>query len=213
MLFFLRSYTLIVYAEKPTQKPTILHSKGDDAVKSVQKRNTQKKMQRLGSHVDTDSDSNNDGAVMQAKWPVHACLSGAGLLKENLYICTLCYEAIAIIEKAVVTTYAWPELNHMAAYRHEVLMKALKELQKKDNCYNNICARLKSDPKFEKDMGKYQYFTLTLVFRMDSRLIPGFHTHSMEFPYSFQPFHAHSGHSILILATPCSFHLIPGSKS
>lgn len=103
----------------------------------------------------SDSGTNDHEDTSNTKWPAHARLHGKGLTQQNTLIRALCRDAIKIVETAIVTTHAWPELNRLAEYRREVLLRACRGLMAKNKDFLSIRQRLKSDDVFTKAVGKW----------------------------------------------------------
>jgi hypothetical protein len=98
------------------------------------------------SHVESD-------ASPVENWPAHTKVNGQGLREQNIYIRTMCHQAIKIVEKTLVSEQAWPELHRMGDYRVEVLTKACKALENAGPEYRDIRQRVKKDNDFAKKLG------------------------------------------------------------
>ena len=104
----------------------------------------------------TTAADNEDQESAEETWPSHAQLRGSNLKTQNVLLRQLCRDAIKIVHTTLVTTHAWPELRatHLSEYRRDVLLKAAKVLQKKEEKYADIRARLKKDEKFTMVLGR-----------------------------------------------------------
>jgi hypothetical protein len=101
------------------------------------------------------SDQEND-ASPEEKWPTHVRLNNNGALRvQNVYLRTVCRDAIKIVEKTLVTEHAWPELHRAAAYKRQVLLDAVKPLVGKDKQYKDVQKRITRDDDFVKVIGKW----------------------------------------------------------
>ena len=74
---------------------------------------------------------------------------------QNVYLHTVCHDAINIIEKTLVTEHAWPELHWAAAYKWQVLLDAVKPLIGKDKQYKDVQKHITRDDDFVKVIGKW----------------------------------------------------------
>jgi hypothetical protein len=101
------------------------------------------------------SDQEND-ASPEEKWPTHVRLNNNGALRvQNVYLRTVCRDAIKIVEKTLVTEHAWPELHRAAAYKRQVLLDAVKPLVGKDKQYKDVQKRITRDDDFVKVIGNW----------------------------------------------------------
>ncbi|KAF8958081.1 hypothetical protein BDZ97DRAFT_1762400 [Flammula alnicola] len=111
-------------------------------VSASPKRSAKHKKQARNLHAARDGDdqsierntSDEESADATQTWPIHAHLRGNGhrgdgLRQQNAHIRATCKKAIKIVERALVTKHAWPELNKGLEYRVEVLKKAAKALE------------------------------------------------------------------------------------
>ncbi|KJA13097.1 hypothetical protein HYPSUDRAFT_151966, partial [Hypholoma sublateritium FD-334 SS-4] len=89
------------------------------------------------------------------KWPAAAQLQGSGLLGQNLFIRSICRDAIKTAERGIVVEDAWPEIHNAAEYRRRLLMRAAKGLQTSDARYAEVRARIKVDEDFVRIIGKW----------------------------------------------------------
>lgn len=88
------------------------------------------------------------------RWPTHARLRGYNLKEQREVIRKVCRNAIKIVQTTLVMQHAWPELNHLAEYRREVLTTAAKTLLRVDDRYADIRERVNKDDKFAMVLGK-----------------------------------------------------------
>ena len=113
----------------------------------------------------TTAADNEDQESAEETWPSHAQLRGLNLKTQHVLLRQLCHDAIKIVHTTLVTTHAWPELRatHLSEYHYNVLLKATKVLQKKEEKYADICTRLKKDKKFTMVLGRL--VSSTLIFK------------------------------------------------
>lgn len=92
----------------------------------------------------------------EEQWPTHARYNPTGALRvQNVFLRTVCHDAIKVVEKALVTEHAWPELHRAAAYKRQVLLVAAERLVAKDKRYKDLVRRIKEDDDFVKNTGKW----------------------------------------------------------
>ncbi|PPQ84641.1 hypothetical protein CVT24_006986 [Panaeolus cyanescens] len=101
---------------------------------------------------ESEPDSDPDG---EREWPRIVRLARGGLLKQNIHIQVLARKAMAIVERDIHLSNAWPELNRSAAYRLEVLLKAADSLIGKNPKYKAMTTRIKIDEIFCRRVGKW----------------------------------------------------------
>lgn len=90
----------------------------------------------------------------------------------------MCRDAIKIVEMALVTEQAWPELHRAAEYKQQVLLNAVTPLAAKDTQYKDILKRITKDEQFVKVIGKWVcvsmyemfFFRLNDLFQVIDRL-------------------------------------------
>ncbi|KAF8961876.1 hypothetical protein BDZ97DRAFT_1663631, partial [Flammula alnicola] len=104
--------------------------------------------------------SDEESADATQTWPIHAHLRGNGhrgdgLRQQNAHIRATCKKAIKIVERALVTKHAWPELNKGLEYRVEVLKKAAKALESIGPEYRDIRKRVEKDEEFATIIGRW----------------------------------------------------------
>jgi hypothetical protein len=83
-------------------------------------------------------------------------MNNSGALRvQNVYLRTVCRDAIKIVEKTLVTDHAWPELHRAAAYKRQVLLDAVRPLIGGDKRYKDVQKRITRDDDFVKGIGKW----------------------------------------------------------
>lgn len=83
---------------------------------------------------------------------------------QNLYLHTVCHDAIKIVEKTLVTEHAWPELHQAAAYKRQVLLDAVKPLIGRDKLYKDVQKRITRDDDFVKVIGKWVRISINMTY-------------------------------------------------
>ena len=82
---------------------------------------------------------------------------------QNIYLGTICCDAIKIVEKTLATEHAWPELHQAAAYKRQVLLDAVKLLIGKDKQYKDVQKRITRDDNFVKVIGKWVCISVNIT--------------------------------------------------
>ena len=82
---------------------------------------------------------------------------------QNIYLGTICCDAIKIVKKTLVTEHAWPELHQAAAYKRQVLLDAVKLLIGKDKQYKDVQKRITRDDNFVKVIGKWVCISVNIT--------------------------------------------------
>jgi len=108
--------------------------------------------------------------VPEDKWPKALQLRTGALTQQTDLIRMVCREAIRIVEKALVTEHAWPELHKGTLYKRQVLLEAVKLLRaknteddegKQDAQYKALKRRLSNDETFVRYIGKWVCDSIT----------------------------------------------------
>lgn len=93
--------------------------------------------------------------MKEEAFPEHTKVNNGALQSQNIYVHTVCHQAIKIVKKTLVFDEAWPELHRVSKYRLEVLLEAAKRLGKTGSQYQDIHTRLMKDADFVKSIGKW----------------------------------------------------------
>lgn len=113
------------------QRPEVVDSRSSDEDRYLSKKARRKK-ERAAPLLSAQSvhrpENTNDKAHHRDEkaWPPHAQLYGNNLKDQHPLIRELCRDAIKIVHITLLTSHAWPELNHLAEYRRKILDKAAK---------------------------------------------------------------------------------------
>ena len=131
---------------------------------------TMGKSSKTGSRIDLpiqpgEVDEGGDVAdhIPEDQWPKVARLSVGGLSQQSNIIREMCRDAIWIVEVALVTKHAWPELHKGTLYKRQVLLEAVDGLRanKDDNDgnrnahYKVLHTRIMEDEKLVRITGKW----------------------------------------------------------
>ena len=102
--------------------------------------------------------------IPEDQWPKVARLKVGGLSQQGHLIRQLCRDAIRIVELALVTKHAWPELHKGTLYKRQVLLEAINALLsnykddnegQQDTHYQVLRTRISEDDKFVRFIGKW----------------------------------------------------------
>ena len=96
-----------------------------------------------------------------------------GLRDQGILICSLCCDAIQILELTLITKEAWPELHRAAEYRIEVFTEAARVLQKTDNRYRELRKRINEDEEYASAIGVWVSLQLPVLYLV----------HALEYTY------------------------------
>jgi len=91
-------------------------------------------------------------------------LRPGALTQQPDLIRSVCRDAIRIVEIALVTQHAWPELHRGAPYKRQVLLDAVQSLREKntgddegkqEKLYRELKTRISRDDRFVRYIGKW----------------------------------------------------------
>jgi hypothetical protein len=109
-----------------------------------------------------DNETANDADIPEDRWPKVARLNIGGLSQQGRVVREICRDAIRIVEVALVTEHAWPELHKGTLYKRQVLLEAVNTLRmnNKDNNdrrqeFKVLRNRILEDEKFTRTIGKW----------------------------------------------------------
>jgi len=109
-------------------------------------------------------ESDEDKSGPKDTWPKGMNLRPGALREQPDLIRSVCRDAIRIVENALGTQHAWPELHKGAPYKHQVLLDAVQSLREKntgddegkqEKLYGALKTRISRDDKFVRCIGKW----------------------------------------------------------
>ncbi|PPQ63321.1 hypothetical protein CVT24_006766 [Panaeolus cyanescens] len=91
----------------------------------------------------------------EERWPEEARLAPGGLTLQNSHWQQITRTGIVLGEKDLLITNAWADHLQTAAYRGQVLTKAVKSLYKKDKSYQLHKERIATDQDVVREVGQW----------------------------------------------------------